>query len=319
MTITIRKMKVEDLVNVKGIDLVCWNDLLERSYGVRIKLTQRTDENILSYLHADGEGAFVASEGASGIVGSCFSHMWGKTGWVGPLSILPSYQARGFGKELLKHSLRHLEDSGCTDIGLETMPESVTNLGMYLKVGLRPEGLIAVLGRRLDRRELDEEPAGEVSVERFSESGVKEHFMSQIRRISNALRAGLDYSGEVGLVEKSSLGDTLVATAGGKVVGFSVVHTAPRRMNSPTANIRVLAVDPALREDALQPLMVSSELMAADEGMGELTVAVPSVCRRALDSVFSRGYAVTQSFERLMWVGSSGMSENVYNLCTWSG
>ena len=254
MTIDIRNMTGDDLPDVKRVDQLCWNDLIERSHGFRTKLSQRTDENVLSYFDANPEGAFVASDGNAGLVGTCFSHIWGRTGWVGPLSILPSYQAQGIGKELLKCSITHLEDSGCTDIGLETMPENTTNLGMYLKNGFKPEGLILVLGKKLDLRELDEEPSGEVSIERYSESSIKEHLRTQVRRISNALRKGLDYSGELVLTERFGLGETLLATSEGKVVGFSVVHTLPRRLSSPQASIRVLGVDPDLKSDALQPL-----------------------------------------------------------------
>lgn len=319
MAVTIRKMKVEDLVDVKGVDLICWNDLMEKSYGIKGKLSARTDENILSYLHYDIQGAFVAYDSFAGIIGSSFSHVWGTTGWVGPLSVLPSYQARGLGKELLKHSLRHLEDAGCVDIGLETMADSPTNLGLYLKVGLRPEGLVVVFGKKLAHGELQEESSPEVSVERFSESDIQNHLKSQMRKISGALRHGLDYTKEVELTQKFSFGDTIVATSKGAVAGFCVVHTKPRRENMPGAAVRVLAVDPGARWDVLEPLLSSAELMAVDAGMSELSVGIPVVCRRAVDSVFSRGYYVIQSFERLMWLGSSGMSEKSTNLCTWSG
>ncbi len=320
MAVTIRKMTTDDLLEAKGVDLLCWNDLLERSYAKRARLSKRTDENLRSCIHADPEGAFVASESNSGIVGTCFSHIWGRTGWVGPLSVLPTFQDQGIGKELLKRALRHLEDARCSDIGLETMPENATNLGMYLKVGLRPEGLIVVLRRGLDRRYLDEEPSGDVSVELFSESSIKEHFKAEIGRISSIIRAGLDYSSEIELAQKFSLGDTIIATGDGKVVGFSLLHTSPRRVGSSDATIKILAIDPMsrLETEALQPLLVSSELLAADEGMEELSVAVPSSCRRVVDYLLSRGYNVARTFERLIWTGGSGMEEKVINLCSWS-
>jgi hypothetical protein len=69
----------------------------------------------------------------------------------------------------------------------------------------------------------------------------------------------------------------------------------------------------------LEPLLVSAELLAADAGVEEMSIAIPSQCRRALDVSFSRGYSIVQSFERLMWMGSSGVGERTCNLCTWSG
>lgn len=319
MEIVVRKMKDEDLVDVREVDLIAWTDLMERSCGLEAKLTPRTDENILSYLHSDPDGALVACEDFAGIVGSVFSHVWGTTGWVGPLSVLPSYQAMGFGKELLKRSLMYLEDQRCVDIGLETMPESQVNLGMYLKVGLRPEGLVLILGRKLDKMELQDEPVGDIMVERLSESNAEQVMKNDIRRISGSLRMGLDYTKEVELAQKHSFGDTILATARGRVVGFSVVHTASKRMNMMGAVARIIAVDPSARDDVLEPLMASAELMAADAGAEEISLAIPLLCRRALDAAFSRGYNVIQSFERLMWSGSSGIGERVINLCSWSG
>lgn len=319
MAVVIRKMKVEDLVDAKGVDLLCWNDLMERSYGVRGRMSPRTDENVLSYLHSDPEGAFVASDEFAGIIGTCFSHVWGTTGWVGPLSVLPSYQARGLGKELLKRSLGYLEDQGCVDIGLETMPENPTNLGMYFKAGLRPEALILVLAKKVEAGNIDEESDPKIIVERFSDSDVKEPMLKQMRRLSGALRIGLDHTKEVEITQQFSLGDTLVAIRKDKVVGFAVVHTVPRRVNMSTASVRVLAADQTVEEAVLGILMSSAELMAAEAKSLEASIAVPALCRRALDLAFSREYFVVQSFERLMWMGSSGVGENVYNLCSWSG
>jgi len=315
----IRKLVARDLVDAKNLDAVCWADLMQRSYGVRKSLPPRTDENILAFLHTDPEGAFVAEDERAGIVGSCFSHVWGNTGWVGPLSVLPAYQARGIGKDLLKASLSYLEDRGCTDIGLETMPDNATNLGMYLKVGLRPEGLVLVLSKSLEDASLGEEPAGKMTVERLSESDSKANLVRQIKGISGALRFGLDYTAEIELVERFSLGDTVVASSDGKVVGFSIMHTKPRRENQSVAGARVLAVHPEVREGVIGPLVATAELMAADARCSEMTIPVPAVSRRALDAVLSRGYAVSRSFERLMWTGSSGMNEEACNLCSWSG
>ena len=315
----IRKMEGRDLVDAKNLDAVCWADLMQRSYGVRKSLPPRTDENILAFLHTDPEGAFVAEDDLAGTVGTCFSHVWGNTGWVGPLSVLPNYQSRGIGKVLLKASLGYLEDKGCVDIGLETMPENATNLGMYLKVGLRPEGLVLVLAKNLDKAELGDEPSGRISVERLSESDAKPDLMRQMKAIANALRVGLDYSVEIELAEKFSFGDTIVASSDGKVVGFSIVHTKARRENQSSAGTRILAVHPDSDEAVIGPLISTAELMAADAGLEEITIPVPVTSRRALDAVFSKGYGVSRTFERLMWTGSSGINEQTCNLCSWSG
>ena len=312
-------MRVDDLVDVKGVDLISWTDLMKRTFGTEFRLSPRTDENILSYLRSDPEGAFVASDDYAGAVGVIFSHVWGATGWVGPLSVLPVYQSRGLGKDLLKRSLTYLEDMGCVDIGLETMAENALNLGLYFRVGLRPECLVLVLAKSLEEEGLQEEPVGGVAVERFSESSVQERLKSEMRRISKALRLGLDYTKEIELTQEFDFGDTIVASARNRVVGFCVVQTKSKRKNEPGATARIVAVDPTANEDVLEPLLVTAELLAVDAGAEDISISIPAQCRRALDISFSRGYSVVEPFERLMWMGSSGVGERTINLCSWTG
>jgi hypothetical protein len=83
--------------------------------------------------------------------------------------------------------------------------------------------------------------------------------------------------------------------------------------------MRILHVDPDAKEDVLETLVSSAELMAADAGSPEISLAVPAQTRYALDLALSRGYYIVQSYERLMWMGSSGLSDRTYNLCSWSG
>ena len=319
MGVTVRTMKVDDIVDVKGVDLMAWTDLVERVRGTRIKLSPRTDDNILSYLRSDPEGAFVAADEAGGVLGVVFSHVWGATGWLGPLSVLPSYRSKGLGKDLLKRSLNYLEDMGCVDIGLETMAENALNLGLYFRVGFKPECLVLQLSKRLEKEGLQEEPVGGVAVERFSESSVQEKVKSEMRRISRALRLGLDYTKEVELTQEFDLGDTVIASSRSGIVGFCVTHTKSKRANESGATMRIVVVDPGAKEDVLEPLLVSAELLAADAGADEISLAMPAQCRRALDTSFSRGYSVTQSYERLMWMGSSAPGERTFNLCSWTG
>ena len=319
MTVVIRKMRVDDLSDVKRVDALTWDDLKKRFYPDIMKVPPRTDLNILSYLHSDPDGAFVAADDFAGIIGSTFSHVWGRTGWTGPVSVLPSYQGIGVGKELLKASFAHLEGRGCSDIGLETMPENQASMGLYLKVGLRPVGLVLVLGKRLFETEPPEADTGDVTVERLSASGAREPMMAQMRRVSGSLSPGLDYSSEVLLTESYGFGETLVATAGERVAGFCVVHTAPRREEMPGAAIKMLAVDPGADQDIAGSLLTAAELFALESKSIEISLPVPAVCRHALDMSFSRGYVVMQSFERLMWRGIPGVSDRTNNLCTWSG
>jgi ribosomal protein S18 acetylase RimI-like enzyme len=319
MGVVIRNMKVDDMSDVKRVDLLAWTALVESKYPEIKKLAPRTDENIVSYLHSDPEGAFVAVDEFAGIVGSTFSHAWGRVGWVGPISVVPSYQGRGIGKELARASFEYLDEEGCTDIGLETMPENQLNLGMYLRIGLKPVGLVLIMGRSLTDQSPPAGDEDDMFILKYSENPAKKSLISQIKRVSDSLQPGLDYSPEVMLTDEYSFGDTLVAFRRDKVVGFSVVQTSPRRVDMQGASVRALAIDPSEGNAPFGPLIRASESLAAGDRSAEIAIPVPHQCHRAVDALLSRGYSVVQAYERMMWLGSPGLSENAYNLSSWSG
>ena len=319
MPVTIRTMKVEDIGDVKRADLLAWSALIESKYPEIKKFSPRTDQNIISYLHSDPEGAFVAIDDFAGIIGYSFSHIWGRTGWVGPLAVLPTRQGMGVGKELLRSSLRHLEDRGCTDIGLETMPENQINLGLYLGMGLRPEGLVVLFGKQILKDGLREVTCDGLLIERLSESNVRNHLMSQIKRLSSTIHPGLDYTPEVKVTEEYSFGETLVALSKGIAVGLCVVHTVSKREDMPGSMVRVLAVTPGADNIIVEALIHAAELVTAEDRSIELSVPVPGRNRKAMDVLLSREYTVVQTFERMMWQGNSGLASGGNNLCSWSG
>jgi len=320
MSVVIRKMRAEDIPDVKRVDLLSFATLVEARYPDIKAITPRTDESILSFLRSDPDGALVAVDDFAGIIGSSFSHVWDKTGWVGPVSILPTYQGMGVGKELVKRSLEYLDNRGCADIGLETMPESQVNMGMYLRLGMRPAGLVLVMGKGLAESAIHESVVSEeVVVEKFSESRAKEVILSEMRKLSGTLNPGLDYGPEVVATQDFLSGDTLVAMSRNRLIGFSIVHVHPRREGMQNAVVKALAISPSAGDEPLEPLLVASEHLALDDRSAEISVSVPAECSRAVDVLFSRGYSVTQAYERMMWLGSSGMSERAYNLCSWSG
>lgn len=319
MAVVVRQMRVDDLEDVRRVDLLAWDDLVKRIYPDIAKTTPRTESNILSYLHTDPDGAMIGVDERAGIIGSSFSHIWGKTGWVGPLSVLPSCQGMGVGKALLKSSLRYLEDRGCADVGLETMPEQSSNIGLYLRVGLRAEGLVVVLGKSLEKHRPSPSSAA-VSIERLTRTRSRAQMLPRVKEISHSLHPGLDYTVEVEVTEKFSFGDTMFAKYDSKVCGFCTVHTALRREEMAGAAVRCIGIRPGYGEIVLEPLISSAEDMAAEAGAPEILVAVPATRRRALDSLLSRGYSVTQTLERMMWMGSSGLTSGTGdNLCSWSG
>jgi hypothetical protein len=73
-------------------------------------------------------------------------------------------------------------------------------------------------------------------------------------------------------------------------------------------------------DTVLEAMLASAENTAAEAGAPEILVPIPGNRRHAMDAALSRGYKVVQTLERMMWMGSSGLTTGTgENLCSWSG
>ena len=65
-------------------------------------------------------------------------HRSGAEGWMGPLAVRQDLQGAGVGKEIVRHGIEWLRESGARVIGLETMPRTLDNIGFYSTLGFIP-------------------------------------------------------------------------------------------------------------------------------------------------------------------------------------
>ena len=94
----------------------------------------RTKENLTELININPDGCFVATLGNE-IVGYLFSRVMGNAGFIGPVGVRPDMQSRGIGKAIVKAGCVALKNGGCTAIGLEVLPDSSRNIGLYQKLG----------------------------------------------------------------------------------------------------------------------------------------------------------------------------------------
>ncbi|MFQ5677442.1 MAG: GNAT family N-acetyltransferase, partial [bacterium] len=100
------------------------------------------------YFNANPSGSFVIEKDHR-IVAFCFSRLWGKTAWFGPLGVEPSAQGKGDGTRIVLHAVENLKKSGARTIGLETSANSSKNLAFYSKLGFKFDSLTVDLIRRI--------------------------------------------------------------------------------------------------------------------------------------------------------------------------
>lgn len=139
----IRRMEERDIGRVGEIIVAAFNDVFSRhgypppfpSVEVGISLAR-------GYLHSEPQECFVAEEGGK-VVGSGFLHLRGKTAGIGPITVDPTGQSKGVGKELMMTVIR--TGRNCPSLRLVQDAFNVVSFPLYSKLGFVAHGTIAVM------------------------------------------------------------------------------------------------------------------------------------------------------------------------------
>jgi len=326
----LRRMREEDLMQVNAVFAKAFSEARAEEGLKRTRVSPCRFDFLRMYLERAGEGAAVAVEKRR-VVGFSFSHMYGRTGWLGPVAVLPRRQGAGVGKALVAEGLEYLRRKGATVIGLETMPRNFRNIGFYLKLGLEVGPLCvdvvaptAGLPVRPDR--------GRRAVF-FSEAdaSTRERLLAGVGELAESLVPGLDYAGEVRLNEKHRFGDTVFLLEGEDVVGVAICHTEPYGAFEERSELKVTvlalrndvrrlqreAVSP-LAERRLRTLLFHLHKLAGREGLARVRLHPRTDKLAALRVLISLGYRIAYSDLRL-WLEGYRETEPCWavHFCRW--
>mgnify|MGYP005843237173 CR=1 FL=1 len=283
--VSIRHMRPDDADAVRALDALAF-----------AAAAPRTRENVFACLALNPLGCFVAEDG--GPVGYVFSRRWGQVGWVGTFGVHPCRRGRHIGLELLQAALASLQAAGCTTIGLETMPDSPYNVGLYARAGFRLTFPTLTLTRRT-RPPLRPPPYALLS-QVGEEAG-----LAAARQTSLAAWPGLDYGPEAANARRFAWGQTLL-------IGWpapwalALVRTAPRREGpaESVADVSALAVAAPARAQLPQALQ-AVDAFAADERLGAVRLAVNASDGAALQTLLAQGFRVAHVRLRMLLQGES--------------
>jgi len=313
-------MRHEDAAAVCEVHSVTFLAQARKVRGEQARPLRRTQASVLVSLEKDPAGCFVAEEAGS-VIGCIMSRTWGSVGWFGTYAVLPEYQGQAVGKRLLAASLDYLRQDGDRVIGLETMPESPYNLGLYLKLGFETRFLTLLLGKPLS-----DQAARAVELPRWSEADIetRERWLADLRQASGEICAGLDYSKEIQAAARHSLGKTLLLTDQGKAVGCSLVNlVGPWEGRGPDwAQVGALMLHPGhTGEGAFGALLEASEALARAGGRETLLLSVNGRHNWALERLLGWGYRVRGAMVRMVLRGTDeGPAVDGYvNLSRWMG
>jgi GNAT superfamily N-acetyltransferase len=305
--VQIRRVRKGDLSKVRDVIEQTFSDFLERQLGTR----PRQPFGGAQYVHhrwlMEPWGCFVAEEDGSKIVGAALGVMWGAVGILGPVAVLTNYQNQKIGQQLMQAVQGFFEENKAVLDGGVTYPNSPKHLALYHRVGYRPKGLVAIMSRVLERREVrsltSRGPKPPFGVRRFStmEETRKKAALARFHKTTNTICRGLDLAKEIEIVDGLALGDTLVLERGRDVLGFAVYHT-PGVSEAPAGALYVkyLVLDQqARRVELLEQFVAALEELGQELGVQRLILPVYTRYWTAYSTLLRAGYQIDFTMVRM--------------------
>ena len=95
---------------------------------------------------------FLVGEIDGDIVGSIMGGYEGHRGWVNYLAVSPSYQNKGYGRQLMNAVEKKLEKMGCAKVNLQVRETNLEVIEFYKAIGYDLDHVIG-MGKRLESDE----------------------------------------------------------------------------------------------------------------------------------------------------------------------
>lgn len=323
----VRTMKETDLPAVAEIEAGVFTDWYRMNRKPQDPLPERSLASLRYTISLDPDANLVAIAADGAMVGFILARTWGRVGWFGTFGVPTQFQGLGIGTALVDHVLEYMRPRADI-IGLETMPESGPNIGLYTKAGFGVTFPTMIMELSLVRTAdlYNGLPVDELRMWKTCDAGARRRAMAGIREISGALLPGLDYSCEVTAFEAHQLGETfLMEGGGGRLDGFAVLRTVPfrGRDSSGRGYIHILAIRPGADErQVLSDLLRQIWCRGAGLGLTKIITGVNGRYRSAIALLLNSGFRGVRAAIRM---ASEDSLPDVFsvgsgvNLSRWAG
>jgi len=290
-----RVISKADLESVCDLDSISFDS--KRKDGTYLK---RTIDNLTASLELNPEGCFLAEE-TGNIKGYIFSRNWGKIGWIGTFGVHPEFQNSGIGKRLIGYALDKLKSENCTTIGLETMPDSNYNVGMYLKCGFK----MAIPTVHLIKTICQNEDEFHFPPKYWEKENAK------IFELSDKVVDGLNYDIEVGNAITYKWGKVLVFGEKGEY-GFAILRTVPthNRHNNNNLNIHVLFLLTNATKVYCEVLKTIEDYAFLNH-YENISIAINGANSSIIDYLLKNGFTVFRTRVRMILEGEYNVKSGV--------
>lgn len=264
MSVTFRPARADELQRAQEMIVGSINDLTER-HGFGAMASVRPAAFQLFSFNEDPGGFWIAEEDGE-IVGSAFSWVCGDLWFLAELFIVPRMQGSGIGRELLRRSLRHADQSGAKTRALITFTFNTVSQGLYVRHGMLPR--LPVYMFKVDRKALPNAGSG-AGVE-FRRANASESHLATFAALDRSALGVSRAKHHAYLLNDSAMRGFLLYEDG-DCIGYAYVAS--------TGHIGPLAVR---TRDAIAPAFSTALRIAAEGDSDQISAFLPGNCDAAL-------------------------------------
>lgn len=302
---TLRPMQAKDLNAVNALLSKAFSQGREDDGYKITQVPMCRPEFLQMYLESCRDGCFVMVENEQ-LIACAFSHTWGKVGWIGPIGVMPRSQLQGYGKQITQKCIEFLQLKGCTTIGLETIPRSYRNLGLYCKLGFIPGELVLDIMRQVSAHTSSNSkpPHKVVRYSTIAES-VKTEFLKRAKNLVQRVDPSLDYSGLIQSIYEYNYGESILMLRDSATIAFAITFTEPTYTDENHGILKVIALTahPKMPDSYFPFLIHDFERLAKEHFLDYLLIRVPTQCKRAFQILLKDRFRVIHSDLRMTLEG----------------
>jgi len=310
-----------ELRNMLSKDLHGVNALLSKAFtqgreddGYKVTQVPMCRPDFLEmYFASCRDGCFVIEE-KNQLIACAFSHKWGQVGWIGPIGVTPRSHLQGYGKQITKECIDFLIKAGCTTIGLETMPRSYRNIGLYGKLGFIPGELTVDIMRQVPAHAPEiKSPHRSVLFSKCSDS-VKREFLTRAKNLVQRLDPSLDYSILIQLTYEYNFGDSLLMVRDSSTIALAIAYSEPTYSDEKHGILKIIALTahPKMPDNYFPFILQDLEALAREQFLDHLHLRVPTRCQKAFKLLLQDKFRIIHSDLRMTLDGYDKIDTSPY-------
>lgn len=188
---------------------------------------------------------------------------WGSIAVLGPVTVAPEFWSKGVARTIMPALIELIDRGAFAFTGLFTHPQSPKHIRLYESFGFYMQRVTAVMTKAVAVERSD--PPRLLST---LDGNARKDAIVALRRVTDAVFAGLDLSREIAAVAEMRLGDTVLIEDGRSYAGFAVCHHG--RGSEASDGQLYVKFGAALSRPGFSRLLAACEALATARGAAQI-------------------------------------------------